>query len=97
MIKAFSYGGKNQQDLVPGKGLERIFTVEKVYINPGDLLRRADSFDDVQALKDSGMLQLNDIVLYDAPKDLQEGDKVLFPLNSYILMPGDQVKVVIGK
>ena len=50
----------------------------------------------MQALKDHGSLKLNDVVLVNPPKNLKEGEKLFLPMNRYILMPGEKVKVVIG-
>jgi len=83
--------------MIPGKGIKNIFTASKVYVTPANLFKNGGGNIVVQALKNKGSLMLYDVVLVNAPKDLQKKDKLFFPLNRYILMPGEKIKVVVGK
>ncbi|HJO95162.1 MAG TPA: hypothetical protein QF753_17330 [Victivallales bacterium] len=88
---------KDGKDMIPGKGIKNIFTASKVYVTPANLFKNGGGNIVVQALKNKGSLMLYDVVLVNAPKDLQKKDKLFFPLNRYILMPGEKIKVVVGK
>lgn len=92
----FVWRAKGQQELNASAGLDNTFTIEKVYVTPGNLFRRADGWADLQSLNDAGSLKLKDLVLAHPPADLKEGEEIFFPSKNYVLMPGDQVKVVIG-
>jgi hypothetical protein len=73
-----------------------IFKVKKIYVVPDNLKREIGGYSYYIALKNSGSLQINDLVLTTLPNNpLQDGDLVKFIENKYIFMPGDKLKVVI--
>jgi hypothetical protein len=94
--KFFVWKAKGQKTMQPDKAIDSYFQIEKVYVKPLDLLRDVDSFEKKIALGDKGSLELFDIVMGDPPEGLTEGETVLYPEGSYLLMPGDPVKVVVG-
>ncbi|HJO94548.1 MAG TPA: hypothetical protein QF753_14205 [Victivallales bacterium] len=73
-----------------------IFKVKKTYIVPDNLKREMGGYTYYVALKKSGELKFNDLVLTKLPyEQLKNGDFVNFVRNRYIFMPGDTVKVSI--
>jgi hypothetical protein len=94
--KFFVWKAKGQKTMQPDKAIENYFKIEKVYVKPHDLLRNVDNYEKKIALDDKGSLELFDIVMGDPPDGLAEGETVLYPEGSYLLMPGDPVKVVVG-
>ena len=92
----FVWKANGQKELNATSGMSDTFTIEKVYVTPGNLFRRSDGWANIQSLKDAGSLQLNDLVLFNITSPLTEGQVIHFPSKNYVLMPGDQVKVVIG-
>jgi RND family efflux transporter MFP subunit len=87
-------GEKNNQ---PGKGISSLFSVSKKYIVLGNLKRNITGYLTLVSLKKSSGLQEYDIVIADPPGDLKDGDTVCYSVDRFQFMPGDQVKVVIGK
>lgn len=94
--KYFVWRAKGQKQLQPDKVVEHTFEVEKVFIVPEDLYRSTENYERIVALKDKGSLEMYDMVLRHAPEGLSEGQKVLYPEDAYLMMPGDQVKVIVG-
>jgi hypothetical protein len=95
---SFVWKAKDRKFMQPGKSLNPVFKIEKVYVTPGNLKRIYNGFTYMRILKDSGTLELFDIVLsIPANLKLKEGETVSFPPERYNLMPGDKVKVVIGE
>ncbi|HBM15625.1 MAG TPA: hypothetical protein DD381_04675 [Lentisphaeria bacterium] len=92
----YVWRAKGQKTMQPGKSIDRYLEIEKVKIQPDNLVRVIDNFEKKVALKHKGSLEMYDLVIENPPEGLTEGQKVLYPENAYLLMPGDQVKVVIG-
>ncbi|HJO95160.1 MAG TPA: hypothetical protein QF753_17320 [Victivallales bacterium] len=92
----FVWKAKGQKTMQIDKTIDHSFQIEKVYVKPADLLRIISSFDKKIALKDCGNLELYDLVMVNPPVGLTDGQTVLFPEGNYLLMPGDNVKVVVG-
>ena len=82
------------------KGIDTQFQIEKIYVTPADMIRYHTGYTKIVALKDSGKLELNDLVLNNPPSTklvtLKDGDTVYYPPQAYLMMPGDEVRVVIG-
>ncbi len=87
----------NVRTMIPGEGIDNTFKIKKVYIKLAGLNRLNTGFITLEALSDPGKLKLFDVVLNNPPADLKEGELIYFPQERYVLMPGDQVKVVIEK
>ncbi|MEI6055429.1 MAG: hypothetical protein WCR55_05140 [Lentisphaerota bacterium] len=94
--KYFVWRAKGQKTMQPDKVVEHMFQIEKVYIVPEDLYRSTENYERIVALKDKGTLEMYDMVLRNAPEGLVDGQKVLYPEDAYLMMPGDQVKVIVG-
>jgi len=73
------------------------FKLEKVYIKTLDMYRLKNGAIRLQALAETAGLKLNDLVVNNPAKDLKDGEMICIPQPKYLLMPGDQVKVIIGK
>lgn len=95
--KSFVWRGKGQKTMQTDKGIDYVFPIEKVFVKSANLYRTTDNFETIVALSDKGSLEIDDVVLFDPPKDLKDGQTVIYPEGSYLLMPGDQVKVIVGK
>lgn len=95
--KTFVWRGKGQKTMQTDKGIDNVFPIEKVFIKPDDLYRTTDNFETIVALKDKGALEINDVLLVNPPKDLKDGQIIVYPEESYLLMPGDQIKVIVSK
>ena len=95
--KSFVWRGKGQKTMQTDKGIDNVFPVEKIFVKPAKLFRTTDNFETIVALEDKGSLEINDVILLDPPKDIKDGQTVIYPEGSYLLMPGDQVKVIVGK
>ncbi|HJO92174.1 MAG TPA: hypothetical protein QF753_02135 [Victivallales bacterium] len=95
--KYYVWRAVNQKSLQPNQGINRLFKVEKVYVKPANLQRIMEGFTMCRSLKDSGKLELHDLILTELPsKPLKNGDTVTFNQERYELMPGDTVQVIIG-
>ena len=94
--KYYVWKAKGQKTMDPNKAIDNYFQIEKVYVVPEDMMRTVDNFEKKVALKDKGTLELYDITMANPDKDLKDGQTVLYPEGSYLLMPGDQVKVEVG-
>ena len=93
----FVWKAIDRKTMQPGKGLDPVFKLEKVYVVPGKLKRLYYGVGYMRLLKEPGNLKLHDIVAILPPKNLNDGMEVSFPPERYVFMPGDTVKVVIGK
>ncbi|MCP4179110.1 MAG: efflux RND transporter periplasmic adaptor subunit [bacterium] len=89
-----SEGVKTNQ---PGKGINSFFSVSKNYIVLENLKRNVTGYVDLVAIKNSSKIQVDDLIIVDPPADLKNGDTVCYDVDRFLFMPGDQVKVVIGK
>jgi hypothetical protein len=92
----FVWKGKDQKTMQFNKGIDPKFKIEKVYVKLSGLYRPIAGYDEFAALEDSGSLELNDITLLNGANDLKDGQEVYFPDQRYLMMPGDEVKVIIG-
>jgi len=92
----FVWRAKGQKLLQLGKGVDTEFQIEKVYVKPSGLFRLRNGSIKLAQLADKGSLELYQMVLLDPPPGLTDGQTVLSPEPQYMLMPGDQVRVVIG-
>ncbi|MCP4180199.1 MAG: hypothetical protein GY756_20740 [bacterium] len=77
--------------------MKSVFPIEKVYVVPANMKTLIAGFQELEALKDSGNLSKTSIVLANPPDDLKEDELIYTDLGRYIFMPGDKIKVVIGK
>jgi len=93
----YVWKGLGQQNMRPAKGLDHIFPVKKVYIVPEELSQHIASYSYFRILKDAGSLKPFDTVLIKIPGNLKSGDKVCLYRSRFLFMPGDPVKVEIGK
>jgi len=93
----FVWKAKGIKNLQPGKGMDKIFPIEKVYVEVGEYYQNILGFLNKVSLKDDSELQLYDMLLVgNTPKDLKDGDLICYVEQRYMFMPGDQVKVEIG-
>lgn len=92
----FVWLADNSQAMIPGKGTNNQLKIEKVYIKLAGFNRLITGFSKVEALSDPGKIKLYDIVINNPPADLKDGETICFPQERYVMMPGDQVKVIIG-
>jgi len=92
----YVWKGVGQKNFEPGKGLKRVFPIEKVYVVIDDLVDQMSPSDKFVKLKNPGSLQIGNICIGDVPKGVKNGDKVCFVIPRFVLMPGDIVKVKIG-
>ena len=84
-----------QKTLRPGKIIESEFPVEKVYIEKTD--EKKEGFDGkLYQIKENNKLQLNDVLIKNAPKTLKDGEKVLYKKIEFLFWPGDTVKVILN-
>ncbi|HBM15670.1 MAG TPA: hypothetical protein DD381_04910 [Lentisphaeria bacterium] len=97
---SFVWRAKGQKLMQMDKGIDTQFQIEKVYVTSADMIRYQTGYTKIVALKDSGKLELNDLVLNNPPDTkfvtLKDRDMVYYPPQAYLMMPGDEVKVVIG-
>ena len=85
-----------QKALIPGKVINSEFDVKKVYIEKTGLQK--EGFDGKMCqIKDTDKLQINDILIKHAPKDIKDGEKVLYKKKRCLFWPGDNVKVVLNE
>ena len=93
----YVWKAENGRFLEPGAGIDSLLKFRKEKVVPGDFERLYAGFGSIRILKDSGDLELNDIVLTRVPKGLEEGQEVRFIPERYVFMPNEVVKVVIGE
>jgi len=87
-----------QRNMVPDRGVDHIFTVEKLYITPEKYVVSIDSHARYRLIKTGGVLQQYDVLLRGPfAFNLNDGDKVCAYKVYYQFMPGDPVRVEIGK
>lgn len=92
----YLWKGVGQKNIKPGEGLNRVFSIEKVYVVVDNIVDQISPSDKFVKLKDPGSLQIGNICIRDVPKGAKDGDKVCLVMPRFILMPGDVVKVKIG-
>ncbi|MEI6055428.1 MAG: hypothetical protein WCR55_05135 [Lentisphaerota bacterium] len=99
---SFVWRAKGQKAMQSDKGIDYTFPVEKVYVTVGNEIRYFTGYTKIVSLKDPGALELNDLVVakvkdsyYTA--NLKDGGMVIYPQQAYLMMPGDEVRVVIGE
>ncbi|HBM16201.1 MAG TPA: hypothetical protein DD381_07680 [Lentisphaeria bacterium] len=93
----YVWKGLGQKTMDPDHGIDSKFKIQKVYVKPSGLKRSVFGYDHFAELEDAGTLELNDITIIDAEDDLKDGQEIYFADQRYLLMPGDQVKVIVGE
>ncbi|HBM15624.1 MAG TPA: hypothetical protein DD381_04670 [Lentisphaeria bacterium] len=93
---SFVWRAKGQKVMDTDKGIDYKFPLEKVYIQQGESIRYQTGYNQLVSLKDKGTLAKNELILNYPPENLQDAQEVIYPQNAYLLMPGDEVRVVIG-
>jgi hypothetical protein len=84
-----------QKALQPGKTIDSVFSVEKIYVHKTDIKR--EGFDGkLYKITNTNKLQVNDVLLKNAPNELKDGDKVVYEKIKCLFWPGDKVKVVLN-
>jgi len=87
-----------QLNMDPDRGINHIFPVEKVYITPDKYVFTVNSYAKYRFVALGGVLNPHEVLLRgEVPATLKTGDKVCSFKAYYLFMPGDPVKVVIGK
>lgn len=79
------------------EGISPIVTIEKIRVVPGNLKMAVDANTNFRVLKDRGSLKEFDVILTHVNEKLRSGQQVCIWPSRYLFMPGDPVKVVIGK
>jgi hypothetical protein len=92
----FVWKAIGQKNYVPGKGIDKIIKVQKVYVVPGKDIKSLQAGIDFISLKDAGSLQMLDVTISDIPNNFKDGSEVYCALHRYLFMPGDPVTVTIG-
>lgn len=88
---------KENKSMQPGRGIDYISPVQKVYIKTGNFSRYEASYVKTITVQPNKDLEAGDILLAGSlPDTLKEGDKVCIYDGRYLFMPGDTVAVVIG-
>ncbi len=93
----YVWKGKGIKHMQANIGLKEIFSVEKVYVKDAGMKKKIAGSLEVIALQKNSKLQLFDVVLTEKLPQLSNNDLVYFVQERYQFMPGDTVKVVIGK
>lgn len=93
---SYVWKAQGQKTMQADRGIDPKFKIEKVYVKLNGLRRSIAGYDEFAALEDAGTLELNDITLLIGADELKNGQEVYFPDQRYLLMPGDEVKVIIG-
>jgi len=93
---SYVWKAKGQKVMQVDKGIDYTFPIGKIYIKPGKLIRYLSNYSKVISLKDNENLELYDLVLSNPPPGLKDGETVIYPQQAYLLMPGDDVRIVIG-
>ena len=68
-----------------------------MYVETGNRTHKVDNHWVYISLKNPGKLKQYDLVVEDPPKDVKNGDKVFWSQEKLLFMPGDPVRVEIGK
>ena len=87
------------KDVQSGKGLSNIYKAKKVYVKPGELIKRINNHIDYRALDTEGDLSEYDLVLINdnLPSGLKDNEEVYLSENQYLFMLGDEVKIEINE
>ncbi|HJO95161.1 MAG TPA: hypothetical protein QF753_17325 [Victivallales bacterium] len=93
----YVWKAKGQKVMQTDKGIDYTFPIQKIYIQPGNMIRYQSGFSKVVSLESKGNLELYDLVLNNPPPDLKDGETVIYPQQAYLMMPGDELRVVIGE
>ena len=93
---SYVWRAKGQKVMRTDKGIDYSFPIEKVYIETGDQVRYSTAYSRLIKLKDNGGLEEFDLVLNNPPEGLKDGETAVYPESAYLLMPGDEVRVVVG-
>jgi hypothetical protein len=104
-VKAFYHDSKGTyvwklkgvKNMLAGKGVPEVATVQKVYVKEGDYEVNIAGSLRIKSIYNNPKLQKLDAILSSVPGVLKDGDSVFLSEPRYIFMPGDQVKVVVGK
>ena len=81
-----------------GKGLANIYKAKKVYVKPGELIKRINNNIDYRSLDTAGDLSQYDLVLINdnLPANLKDNEEVYLSENQYLFMLGDEIKIEIN-
>ena len=75
-----------------------LYLIKKVYVKTSGLTRLQNGALNLYALADAGRLKEGDLIVDDPLyKEMKDDETVCLSMPKYIFMPGDQVKVIIGK
>ena len=77
----------------PNKGIPSIFPVKKVYLTLVDRICKIAGVTKYQQISPNKDLTLNDMLVLNPPKNLQENDEVCLDNQKYLFMPGDTEKL----
>ncbi|HJO93573.1 MAG TPA: hypothetical protein QF753_09255 [Victivallales bacterium] len=94
---SFVWAAKENKTNTPGGSMKSVFKIEKIYIISANIKARIAGFQELEALKDPGKLDKTSIILSNPPENLKDGELIYTDLERYIFMPGDRIKVIIGK
>ncbi|MEI6054506.1 MAG: hypothetical protein WCR55_00490 [Lentisphaerota bacterium] len=92
---SFVWLAVGQKDLTT-KGIDKIFSVKKVYVEITSESADGAIFAKFVVLKENKDLAAYDMVIGDMPEGVKDGDMVSFQDPRFVFMPGDNVRVVIG-
>ena len=92
----FVWKASGRKFLSAGKPFNPIFQVKKTYFTPGKLMRLFSGRIYYQSIAQCKDLEFGDAVIYNPPKEIQDGDLAAIPLKRYIIMPNDTLKIEIG-
>jgi hypothetical protein len=93
----YVWKGKGIKHMQSGNGIKSIFQIEKIYIKIANMKKTIAGNTNVIALQQNDRLQVFDVVLTETKPNLQDGSQIYFVQERYQFMPGDTVKVVIGR
>ena len=93
---SYVWRAKGQKVMQVDKGIDYTFPIEKVYVVLGDMIRYQSNYTKIISLKDNGGLELYDLVLNNPIPGLKNGETVVYPQQAFLIMPGDEVRVVMG-
>ena len=83
-----------QEECLPGKVIDKIFKVKKLYVNLGNEVR--DSiFGPIRILTSNKSLKNNDILVMKPPKNLKDGQKIACRRRKCAFWPDDEVEVTV--
>jgi hypothetical protein len=86
------------KEVQAGKGLSNIYKAKKVYVKPGQLIKKINNHIHYRVLDSSGNLSQYDLVLVidNLPTNLKDNAEVCLAENKYLFMPGDKVKIEVN-